>query len=262
MIRPFHDADATCEYQAIGVSITLDRRLQNSVRRVRWSDPVDKPAEVQEVPEVTGHRRRRARMVALAAGAVTVFGAWTGSMPLQRAAKPLIVPALAGGLDPTRDRVLLAGLAAATVGDVLLIDPDDDDALTWGARAFAVMQASYSYLLLRRGARPAPVDAIPRYAGWAAAAVLLARRQPAVASTLTGYGAVLATTSTLSARSPAHGGDRRLMIGGVLFTVSDALIVFRRLFLTEERRRRAAEAVVLSTYVAAQVLLVEALASG
>ena len=207
-------------------------------------------------------RVRRARAAALVAGAVTVVGAWTGSMRVQRMAKPLMVPALAAGLDPARDRVLLAGLAAATVGDVLLIDPDDDSALEWGARAFAVMQGSYTYLLFRRGARPAPIDAIPRYAGWLAASVLLARRQPAVASTLIAYGAVLATTSTLSARSVSRGGDPRLVIGGVLFTVSDALIVFRRLFLTDDRQRRAAEAVVLSTYVAAQVLLVEALASG
>lgn len=207
-------------------------------------------------------RIRRARAAALVAGAVTVVGAAAGSMPVQRMAKPLIVPALASGLDPARDRVLLAGLAAATVGDVLLIDPDDDSALEWGARAFAVMQGSYTYLLLRRGARPTLLDAVPRYAGWAVASTLLARRQPAVASTLTGYGAVLATTSTLSARSVSRGGDRRLIIGGVLFTVSDALIVFRRLYLTEDRRRRAAEAVILSTYVAAQVLLVEALASG
>jgi len=183
-------------------------------------------------------------------------------MPLQRVAKPLIVPALACGLDPVPNRVLLAGLAAATVGDVLLIDPDDDSALEWGARAFAVMQGSYTYLLLRRGARPSLVDAVPRYTGWAVAATLLAKRQPAVASTLIAYGAVLATTSTLSARSVSRGGDRRLMIGGVLFTVSDALIVFRRLFLTEDRQRRTAEAIILSTYVAAQVLLVEALAAG
>ncbi|MGV8873882.1 MAG: lysoplasmalogenase family protein [Rhodococcus sp. (in: high G+C Gram-positive bacteria)] len=207
-------------------------------------------------------RVQRARAAALTAGAVTVFGAWTGSAALQRIAKPLIVPALATALDPTRDRVLLAGLAAATVGDVLLIDPDDDSALEWGARAFAVMQGSYTYLLLRRGARPTPIDAIPRYAGWAAAAVLMARRQPAVASTLSAYGAVLATTSTLSAVSRARGGDRRSMIGGALFTASDALIVIRRLFLTEDRQRRTAEAIILATYVAAQVLLVEALGSG
>ncbi|KQU56463.1 hypothetical protein ASG84_20040 [Rhodococcus sp. Leaf278] len=206
-------------------------------------------------------RVQRARAAALVAGTATVFGAWAGSAGLQKIAKPLIVPALATGLDPARDRVLLVGLAAATAGDVLLIDPDDDSALKWGARAFAVMQGSYTCLLLRRGARPTPIDAIPRYAGWAAAAVLLARRQPAVASTLSTYGAILATTSTLSALSPARGGDRRLMIGGALFTASDALIVFRRLFLTEDRHRRTAEAIILSTYVAAQVLLVEALRS-
>ena len=52
-----------------------------------------------------------------------------------------------------------------------------------------------------------------------------------------------------------------LVVGGILFTVSDALIVHRRLFLTDERQRRTAEAVILSTYVAAQMLLVDALAT-
>ncbi|MEV8237902.1 lysoplasmalogenase family protein [Rhodococcoides fascians] len=202
-----------------------------------------------------------ARVAASVAGAVTVLGAWTGSARLQKIAKPLIVPALATALDPAHDRVLATGLVAATIGDLLLIDPDDDSALELGATAFGVMQSCYTFLLWRRGARPVLLDAVPRYAGWLAASILLARRQPAVAPTLSAYGGVLATTSTLSARSVSRGGDRRLVVGGILFTVSDALIVHRRLFLTDERQRRTAEAVILSTYVAAQMLLVDALAT-
>lgn len=206
-------------------------------------------------------RTRRARAGALLAGAVTVAGAWTDSVWLQRCAKPLIVPALATALEPARDRTLLVGLAGATVGDALLIDPDNDAMLRWGAGAFAVMQGSYIRLLLRRGARPQPVHAVPRYAGWAVATAMLARRQPEVASTLSSYGAVLAATSTLTACSPRRGGSRRLLAGGLLFTFSDALIIGRRLLLSRERDRRLAEVVILSTYIAAQVLLVEALAA-
>jgi hypothetical protein len=55
------------------------------------------------------------------------------------------------------------------------------------------------------------------------------------------------------------GSDRRswLGLGGLVFTVSDGTIVLRRTLLSGERARTAAEGVVLVTYVAAQVLLVE-----
>ncbi|WP_043659176.1 lysoplasmalogenase family protein, partial [Nocardia thailandica] len=80
----------------------------------------------------------------LAAAAVTVFGAVTGRDRLQWAAKPLLMPLLAADLaladpPPAEKAVLIGALGAATVGDVLLIDPDDDRRLVAGASAFAVM---------------------------------------------------------------------------------------------------------------------------
>ena len=47
------------------------------------------------------------------------------------------------------------------------------------------------------------------------------------------------------------------MVGALLFTVSDGLIVLRRLFARSERSRRLAEGVILGTYAAAQYLLTE-----
>jgi hypothetical protein len=43
----------------------------------------------------------------------------------------------------------------------------------------------------------------------------------------------------------------------MLFTASDGLIVVRRLFIRGERGRAVAEGVILASYAAAQLLLVE-----
>ncbi|NLE81729.1 MAG: lysoplasmalogenase [Rhodococcus sp.] len=208
----------------------------------------------------------------------TVAGAVVGNERLQQVAKPLIAPALGvrvlrrrADLEPVDTALLLGGLAAATVGDVFMIDPDDDRRLTSGATSFGVMQAGYSTLLARHGARPTTAALIPRLAGWAGASALLRSRAPEVAPTLTAYGLVLGTTSTLSADPSLAPGasvvggmavpsaDRRswLALGGLLFTSSDGLIVIRKLFLRGKTERAVSEGVVLGTYAAAQLLLVE-----
>ncbi|MFC9964645.1 lysoplasmalogenase [Nocardia ignorata] len=208
----------------------------------------------------------------LAAAAVTVFGAVTGRERLQWVAKPLLMPLLAadavtgGAVDPAERRMLLGSLAAATVGDVLLIDPDDDRRLIAGASSFAVMQTGYSLLWWRRGARPRPEIAAPRLFAWAGAAGLLRAKAPVLALPLTAYGATLGTAATL-ASDPALAPDAknvaglnipnedprsRYGLGALLFTVSDGLIVLRRLFAKSERSRRLTEGVILATYAAAQ----------
>ncbi|MFN3869849.1 MAG: lysoplasmalogenase family protein, partial [Hyphomicrobiaceae bacterium] len=141
-----------------------------------------------------------------AATAATVAGAVVGNERVQQIAKPLIAPALAARVLRKRSEtetadtaLLLAGLAAATVGDVFMIDPDNDARLIKGASSFAVMQASYSALLLRRGARPTRAALRPRISGWSTASGLLRAKAPSVSTPLTGYGLMLGTTSTLSA---------------------------------------------------------------
>ncbi len=217
-------------------------------------------------------------VVFLGATAATVVGAVTENEKLQLAAKPLIGPALAarvlrrrGNIDRLDTGLLLGSLAAATVGDVFMIDPDDDARLQAGARSFAVMQLGYSAVLARRGARPTAPALVPRVLGWLGAAGLLRARAKSVAPTLTAYGAVLATTSTLSADPALAPGARvvagtavpnadprsRLALGGILFTGSDAMIVVRRLFVRGHTGRRVAEAAILASYAAAQALLVE-----
>ncbi|MFC9996403.1 lysoplasmalogenase [Nocardia sp. NPDC127526] len=212
------------------------------------------------------------------AAAVTVFGAVTGRDKLQWLAKPLMMPLLAADvavngsdLDPADRAVLLGSLAAATVGDVLLIEPDNDRRLIAGASSFAVMQTGYSWLWWRRGARPRPAIAGQRLAAWLGAAALMRAKAPAVALPLTAYGATLGSAATL-ASDPGLAADAkniaglnipnsdprsRLGVGALLFTLSDGLIVLRKIFARTERSRRVTEGVILGTYAAAQYLLAD-----
>ncbi|WP_069165505.1 lysoplasmalogenase [Nocardia altamirensis] len=214
----------------------------------------------------------------LAAAAVTVFGALTGREKLQWLAKPLLMPLLAAdvvtegsALDPTDRTVLLGALGAATVGDVLLIDPDNDRRLIAGASSFAVMQAGYSALWWRQGARPRTDIAAPRLLAWLGAAGLLRAKAPAVAVPLTAYGATLGTAALLASdpdlapnaktvaglNIPDTDPRSRLGLGALLFTASDGLIVLRRIFARSDRSRHLTEAVILTTYAAAQFLLAD-----
>ncbi|MEV0028726.1 lysoplasmalogenase [Nocardia sp. NPDC050793] len=214
----------------------------------------------------------------LAAAAVTVFGAVTGRDRLQWLAKPLMMPLLAADVatsgvdvDPTERTILLGSLGAATVGDILLIEPDDDRRLIAGASSFAVMQAGYSTLWWRRGARPLAPIAVTRAAAWLGAASLLRAKAPTVAAPLTAYGATLGTAAVLASDPRLAPGAKnvaglnipdadprsRLGLGALLFTLSDGLIVLRRLFARTSRSRRATEGVILATYAAAQYLLAD-----
>ncbi|WP_227997465.1 lysoplasmalogenase [Nocardia australiensis] len=214
----------------------------------------------------------------LAAAAVTVFGAVTGRERLQRVAKPLMMPLLAAdvvvegaAIDPVDRTVLLGSLGAATVGDVLLIAPDDDRRLIAGASSFAVMQTGYSALWWRRGGRPHAAIAVPRLVAWLGAGALMRAKAPNIAAPLTAYGATLGTAAVLASdpglapdskniagvNIPDHDPRSRLGVGALLFTISDGLIVLRRLFAHGERSRRVSEGVILATYAAAQFLLAD-----
>lgn len=195
--------------------------------------------------------------VFVAATAVTVLGAVTGSHALQLAGKPLLAPSLAvrawrARREPVDSALVLAGLAAATVGDCYLIEPDDDRRMLRGAGWFTAMQLSYSGYWLRRGARPTAFAAVPRLVAWAGATALMSRRAPAVAAPLAGYGLTLVAAATLASDPALPRGPR---LGALLFTVSDGAIVARRLLLRDARARRWAEGFVLATYAAAQYLL-------
>ncbi|GAA5045208.1 lysoplasmalogenase [Nocardia callitridis] len=221
---------------------------------------------------------RGLRVGYVVAAAATVFGAVTGRDRVQRVAKPLLMPLLAvdvlveGGAMGRTDRgVLFGALAAATLGDVFLLDPDDDRRLVAGASSFAVMQTGYSVLWWRHGARATGPAAVPRVGGWLAAAGLLAARARPLSIPLTAYGATLAVAGTLAADPrlapnsktiagisiPDKNPRSRLALGALLFTLSDGMIVLRRLFARREVTRHLTEALILATYATAQLALAD-----
>lgn len=188
-----------------------------------------------------------------AAAVATVVGAATHRARLHAVAKPLLMPILAVRSGAHRQPLLALGLGAATLGDIAMIDPDDDRRFTLGASSFAVMQGCWSILLCRNGSRPRRADVVPRVLGWAVGAVVATRRSPTVAPVSMAYGIALGTMSVLGAD-----GDTRAVVGSTLFTVSDALVLARRV-ISDDRTRTALEAVVLTTYIAAQYALVDSL---
>lgn len=206
---------------------------------------------------------RAEHAVLVTAAATTVLAAATNRDRVQRVAKPLMVPALAVRVLRARrrgqvgdvDAVLLAtGLVAATIGDLFMLQPDDDRRIVRGASSFAVTQLAYSSVFYRHGARPTAPTAAPRLLAGTGLGVLLARKSPRVALQLSAYGATLSTMSALAA---APGLSHRSAAGGMLFAVSDGLIAVRRTLVHDPRARARTEAAILATYALAQALLVE-----
>ena len=179
-----------------------------------------------------------------------------GSRRLHDAAKPLVVPLLADAVVdlPRRDRPLATlGLAGGWLGDMLLLRKDR---LRPAAAAFAVNHAAYLTLLHRRGARFRPGPVALRAVPLVAAAILGGRERLGLVLT---YGGFVGATSAL-ASDPALRGSGAAT-GGNLFLLSDSLILVRTVALPGDApAARATDTAVAATYVAAQRLLMGALA--
>lgn len=205
------------------------------------------------------------QVVFLGASALTVAAGLTGRHTLMKVAKPVMVPALAARVwrrrhevEPVDTALLATAAAAATAGDVILIDPDSEGNLLRGAAAFAVMQSAYIAELALSGARPTKAAALPRIPLLAAAGALLTAKEGRQALPLGAYGLLLSTAGTLAADPALRPGTTSwLLWGGTLFTLSDSLILARRRLVTSPRGKAVTEGLVLATYAAAQFLLVE-----
>ncbi|MGO1949615.1 MAG: lysoplasmalogenase family protein [Mycobacteriaceae bacterium] len=224
------------------------------------------------------------RTAYLAAGAVSVVAAAAGRRGdrLTRLVKPTLMPLLAAATVTSspkarRNPVLLAGLAGGWLGDIILMGKDgrSDDAsvrarnVNKGSAAFSVNQAAYIAELWRRGHRPKRSTVTLRVPVLASGALTAATGAPAALPAAIGYGSALATTSVL-ASDPGKVGKRGnaelqgVGLGGNLFVLSDGLILARHAFLAGDKPLvRALDGVVdglvMATYVAAQLLIVEGL---
>ena len=218
---------------------------------------------------------RALRTAYLAAGAVSVVAAAAGRRGdrLTRIVKPTLMPLLAGTVLARGQRkataTVVAGLAAGWVGDIILMGADgrSDDSrtrarnLNRGSAAFALNQVAYIAELSRAGHRPRKSTVALRAPVLASGVVTAATGAPAALPAAVGYGSLLAGTSVLAAD---EGETTPLGLGGNLFVLSDGLILARQAFLTGEKPVIRAldglvDGLVMATYVAAQLLLVEGL---
>lgn len=225
----------------------------------------------------------------LAAGAVSVLAAAAGPRGdrFTRTVKPALMPllaasALAGRRTGARPGAVtgavagvVAGLAGGWVGDVILMGPDGRSAdsrtrarnLNRGSAAFAVNQVAYITALWRKGHRPQKGPLALRVPVLASGVLTAATGAPAALPAAVGYGSLLAAASVLAADPTVTGRHADLHgvgLGGNLFVLSDGLILARQAFLTGQKPLvrvldGIVDGLVMATYVAAQLLLVEGL---
>lgn len=230
------------------------------------------------------------RAAYLAAGAASVAAAAAGRRGdrMTRVVKPTLMPLLGAHACTRASRtsraaqgnrlpVVLAGLAGGLLGDVILMGDDgrsDDPAvrarnLNRGSAAFSVNQVAYIGELWRRGHRPRRSTVVLRVPVLVSGMVTAATGAPAALPAAAGYGTALAATSVLAAdpqaRTDGSSADLSgLGLGGNLFVLSDGLILARLAFLrggspAVQRLDGLVDGLVMATYVAAQLLIVEGL---
>ncbi|SIS03224.1 YhhN-like protein [Williamsia sterculiae] len=154
---------------------------------------------------------------------------------------------------PVDTALLIGAVAFSMTGDRMMYaeefasDPEvADRRLRDGALAFTAAHLCYLTLARRRGGRVTRSGLLRRAPVLIETSAVVAVRRPEILPVLSGYGPTLASMSAMAATVPA------CRPGGALFLVSDAVLINRRHLLRGRRARGAAEAVVLSTYCAAQ----------
>ena len=208
------------------------------------------------------------RLLFAASSTIATAAAATERHRLLRVFKPLIGVSLAGTVArgwrrrQATDSVLLLAVAGSTCGDVILQSPQalGDDAKASGnslnsaALAFGVAHVCYQVCAWRQGARMHPGLLAVHGAGLVGLASQAARHDPRVLPAAAGYGGLVALTSVLGTSGLLGGQDKntRFAAGSMLFLVSDALILLRRMYLQRRFPRAVAEIGVMSTYTLAQ----------
>ena len=230
-----------------------------------------KPSARREHPEDARHTRcgnRRVRVISVstmkrylvAAFAVVavanLVSVGIGNATLEWVTKPLLMPLLAllivvgGGLAHHHARLMVLGLAAATIADVALLIPGQTAFLA-GMGFFLIMQVCYIRVFLGLNAWSGVKQRV-----WVVAApvaILFAFFIPLwtslgpLAGPMLVYGTALAFMAVC-----AMGLSLRAGVGGVLFLISDLLIGVN----VAGHDFTGRSLIIMSTYIAAQYLLV------
>ncbi|WP_448852893.1 lysoplasmalogenase family protein [Corynebacterium sp. 335C] len=233
---------------------------------------------------VVGDPRREPEILGYAgAWGVNVVSSLAGWETPRRTSKALLMPLLAAGVVRRRRDIgadgtatLLAGLAGAWLGDVLLMP--EDPPLNRGSAAFTVTQLAHQRLMWRNGARPSAAAIGLRAPAAVGGAALVAALRPRFLPAAALYGPLLGFTGVLGddralvagagpvdrdaatglpVASPSYG----ISHGANVFMVSDVILMARSLFTKPNSGivRRAMDAALMDTYCLAQLLLVRGL---
>lgn len=201
-------------------------------------------------------------------GALVAFGALAAAdlaavrrgraRGLRRAAKPLLMPALASyalrrrpDADTPAPGALVTGLAFATAGDSALLFDEHEPAFLLGMAAFLGTQVSYTAGYAKLGAlgaiRRKPWPAVGCLAGWAAInAVLAPSLEKNLRLPVAGYSLAL---TVMGAAALGVGG--RVGAGAAAFLGSDLLIGLQ----AAGRRVPSQELLIMAGYIFGQYLI-------
>ncbi|MDJ1138287.1 lysoplasmalogenase [Streptomyces iconiensis] len=208
-------------------------------------------------------RADRGRGGLVAFGALAVADLWgtakaPGGRGRRRAAKPLLMPALAAhavrgrGAAQAPPKALLAGLACATAGDTALLWDRNEKAFLTGMAAFLGTQVSYTGGMVTQlgavpGLRAKPKRAVAVLAGWAAVnAVLAPTLEPRLRLPVAGYSLALAAMG-----AAALGVGGKVAVGAASFLLSDLLIGLQ----AAGHEFPSQEVLVMAGYLAGQYLI-------
>lgn len=202
--------------------------------------------------------RGRGGLVAFGAlAAADLYATATAPRGRSRAAKPLLMPALAAhalrgrGTQPL-PKPLVAGLACATAGDTALLWDRNEKAFLTGMAAFLGTQLSYTagmttQLGAAKGLRAKPKRAVAVLAGWAAVnAVLAPTLERRLRLPVAGYSLALAAMG-----AAALGVGGKVAVGAASFLLSDLLIGLQ----AAGREFPSQEVLVMAGYLAGQYLI-------
>ena len=192
-----------------------------------------------------------------AASAVHLGAKLAGADRLDEVSKALLVPALGVRLIGVRQHrrrrmaLLVTEMALSWIGD-LTIDRSFRTGLASFLAAHLCMIALF-WSGFRARMSPWSVLLLP----WLVIMMVILR-PPRVTAL---YPAVVAYATVLAAMAASAGrGGRRTAVGGILFVVSDSLLAVRQ--FTPWLRSRPWGAVVMASYLAAQLLLVDGVVTG
>ena len=193
----------------------------------------------------------------VAASSLHLGAKLTGARQLDRGSKLVLIPTLAlrlitvrGHHSRRRIALLVTEMTLSWIGDVTI-----DRSFRTGLGAFLAAHLCMIALFwsgFRARMSPWSLLLLP----WLVV-MMIVLRPPRVTAL---YPAVVAYATVLAAMAASAGrGGRRMGLGGILFVISDSLLAFRQ--FTPWFRARPWGAVVMASYLAAQLLLVDGVAA-